>query len=355
MGSLLLKGGRVFDGENFFEADVLVREKNVQKIAPDINEIADYVFDATGMTVTAGLVDAHVHMSGISSDNFGIAADLCTLPFGVTAAADCGAIKGDKELSDSFCVKNVVFAQGFLQGNSVCFDRTKKILAAYREKAAGVKLFFDSSDSALRDEKALLQTVDFAEKHGLKITVHSSNSPIPMKRLLSLLRKGDILTHAYHGGKNNVSEDGFECIREAKARGVVIDAGLAGHIHVDFKVFGDAIKCGAIPDIISTDITKNSAYKRGGRYGLTMCMSIARHLGMTEKDVFRAVTQNPATALGKGNEWGRLREGGIADIAVLSWADEGFDMTDRQGNRIQSNEGYRNMLTVSDGEIVYRR
>lgn len=355
MGSLLIKGGRVFDGEKFFEADVLVREKTVEKIASEISENADYVFDAAGMTVTAGLVDAHVHFAGISSDNFGIAADLCTLPFGVTAAADCGAIKGSKAFSDGFCVKNVVLAAGELRGNSVSFENAEKLLCAYGEKAVGVKLFFDAADSGLRDENALLQTVEFAEKHGLKVMVHSSNSPIPMGKLLSILRKGDILTHAYHGGKNNASEDGFECIREAKQRGVVIDAGLAGYVHTDFKVFGDAVKCGAIPDVISTDITKCSAYKRGGRYGLPMCMSIARQLGMTEADIFKAVTLNPAAALGKSDQWGCLREGGIADIAVLSWTDEGFDMTDRQGNRIQSNEGYRNMLTVSDGEIVYRR
>ena len=38
-------------------------------------------------------------------------------------------------------------------------------------------------------------------------------------------------------------------------------------------------------DTISTDITKFSAYKRGGRYGLPMCMGIAKVSGMSEEDI----------------------------------------------------------------------
>ena len=184
--------------------------------------------------------------------------------------------------------------------------------------------------------------------------VHSSNSPVHMAELLGALRKGDILTHAYHGGKNNVSEDGFECIKSAKSRGVIIDAGLAGYVHTDFKVFEDAISCGAVPDVISTDITRFSAYKRGGRYGMTMCMSIAKHLGMSEEDIFRAVTSAPAKALGKENEWGHLRVGRCADLAVFDYTNEGFDLTDKAGNSIRSEVGYRCVLTVSNGEVVYK-
>ena len=184
--------------------------------------------------------------------------------------------------------------------------------------------------------------------------VHSSNSPVPMGELLGVLRAGDILTHAYHSGKNNVSEDGYECIKEAKRCGVIIDAGFAGHVHTDFKVFGEAVHCGAIPDVISTDITKFSAYTRGGRYGMTMCMNIARTLGMQEEYIFRAVTSNPAKALGKESEWGYLRVGRIADITVLDYTDEGFDLTDKAGNHIGSQKGYRCVLTVSDGQVVYR-
>ena len=87
---------------------------------------------------------------------------------------------------------------------------------------------------------------------------------------------------------------------------------------------------------------------------MTTCMSIARTAGMNEEDIFRMVTSNPAKALGKENEWGYLRVGRCADIAVLEYADEGFNMINKSGPQIQSEKGYRCVLTIADGEVVYK-
>ena len=87
---------------------------------------------------------------------------------------------------------------------------------------------------------------------------------------------------------------------------------------------------------------------------MTMCMSMARHMGMSETDIFRAVTSNPAKTLGKAEEWGSLQLGRCADISVFDYADEGFDLTDKEGNHIESEKGYRCVLTVSDGQLVYK-
>ena len=133
-----------------------------------------------------------------------------------------------------------------------------------------------------------------------------------------------------------------------------MDAGFAGHIHTDFGVFRQAIQQGVLPDTISTDITLASAYKRGGRYGMTMCMSMARTAGLQEADIVRAVTSGAAKALGKEQEWGYLAVGRIADIAVFDYTHEGFDLTDKAGNRLWDTKGYRCVLTVSDGQIVYK-
>ena len=44
MARILVRGGRVWDGEKFFFADVLTNDKLIEKIAPDITDSADYVF-----------------------------------------------------------------------------------------------------------------------------------------------------------------------------------------------------------------------------------------------------------------------------------------------------------------------
>ena len=81
-------------------------------------------------------------------------------------------------------------------------------------------------------------------------------------------------------------------------------------------------------------------------------MSMARTAGLAEEDIFRAVTATPARAVGM--DWGVLCESGCADIAVFDCAKEGFDLTDRWGNTMQNETGYRCVLTVADGKIVYR-
>ena len=263
MSKILIKNGKVWDGERFYFADVLTDNEKISKIADKIDEAAEFEYDASGKIVSAGLVDAHVHMRGIGSTEFGIQAEMSCMPFGVTAAVDASGGYGDKALLDTFMLKNLVFVNAGFKDNKAYFEDAEKMLDKYGERAVGIKVYFDTQISEVRDIKPLCQVVEYAERNKLIVMVHSSNSPVSMPELLSALRKGDILTHAYHGGKNNVSEDNYECIKQAKECGVVIDAGLAGHIHTDFKVFKDAISCGAVPNIISTDITKWSAYKRG--------------------------------------------------------------------------------------------
>ncbi len=353
MARILLKNGRIWDGERFFFADVLTENEKIAKIDQGITDIADFNFDASGKTVSAGLTDAHVHFKGISSNSFGVDAAMCTVPFGVTAAADASGYKGDRALLDSFLVKNKVFVCPEIKNNHAYFENAEIIKRKYGDKAIGIKVYFDMTLSQVTDITALKECVEYANKNKLTVMVHCSNSPIAMAELLDSLRAGDILTHAYHGGRHNASDDSFEALIKAQRRGVIIDAGLAGHVHTDFGVLKNAIKCGAEPDVISTDITKYSAYMRGGKYGLTMCMSIARALGMTEEKIFNAVTVNPSRTIGING--GYLRVGSTADICVLEYADEGFDLTDKAGNHIESENGYRNVLTVIDGEIAYRR
>ena len=354
MSRILIKNGKVWDGEHFFRADVLTEDGKVAGIEEHIDTDSDFIFDASGKIVSAGLVDIHVHMRGIASDAFGIQAEMSSFPFGVTAVNDAGSAYGDRALLDSFAVKNTVFTGVGIKENHADFMVTEKLLKKYGDKAIGIKVYFDKNISEVSDISPLKEVVEFAERNKLIVMVHSSNSPVSMPELLSVLRKGDILTHAYHGGKNNVSEDNFACIRQAKERGVVIDAGMAGHVHTDFKIFEDAIRHGAIPDVISTDITRRSAFMRGGRYGMTMCMSIAKKLGMREEEIFKSVTSNAAKVLCKEHKWGYLKEGRCADIAVFDYTFEGFDLTDKEGNRVANEKGYKCMLTVADGQVVYR-
>lgn len=355
MAKMLIKNGRVWNGEGFFYADVLTDGDRIAQIAPNITCEATYTYDASGKIVSPGLVDLHVHLKGIASDRFGVQAEMSSFPFGVTAVSDAGSgSKGSKQRLEDFAVKSTVFVGTRIENNHFLPAVTEDLLQRYGDKAIGIKIYFDPKVCEVRDITPLREACVYARERGLAVMVHSANSPVPMTEVVGTLARGDILTHSYHGGGHTCAEDGFASLRLARERGVWIDAGFAGHVHTDFKIFADAVAAGYVPDCISTDITCRSAYMRGGRYGMTMCMSLARHLGMCEEEILRAVTSTPAKALGKAAEWGSLREGGCADIAVLAFASEGFSLTDAAGHHVESSTGYRCVLTVSDGQIVYK-
>lgn len=354
MARILIKNGRVWDGEKFFLADVLTEGNVIAKIGESITDNADFVYDAKGKTVSAGLVDIHVHMKGIASEKFGIEPNMSSFPFGVTAVNDAGSANGDRALLDSFAVKNTVFVGVDIRDNHADFTVTEELLQKYGDKAIGIKVYFDTTLTEVRDITPLKEICDYAKNRNLKVMVHCSHSPTSMAEIVETLSAGDILTHIYHGGENSCTENEFKAFMIAKDKGVVMDAGFAGYVHTDFRNLEQTTKSGFLPDTISTDITCFSAYKRGGRYGMTMCMNMAKNVGMSEEDIFKAVTSSPAKVLGKEKEWGYLGKGRCADIAVFDYTDEGFDLTDNAGNQLKSDMGYRCILTVSDGQVVYK-
>ncbi len=357
MGTSLIKNATIWNGEAFLHADILIVDGVVAEIKKDISFSAEFVFDAGGRIVSAGLVDAHMHMRGISCKEHGTPIEASCFPFGVTTAVDAGASNenGDKEYLEQFMVKSRVFVPVTFGNNKPDFKKIKDVLLnKYQDKVVGLKVCFDTTIHDVQTIEPLKEVSEFAREYNLKIMVHSSNSPVPMMDIVEALGKGDILTHAYHGGKNNALEDNFECLRLAKTKGVYVDTGMAGYVHTDFAVYKSAILNGVTPDIISTDLTRLSAFKRGGRYGMTMCMSIAKSFGMDEKEIFKAVTSTPSKALGMEKESGILKIGTPADVAVLEYGYEPFDMTDKSGNRIFGERGYRCVLTIANGEVVYR-
>ena len=353
MPKIWIKNGKIWSGECFFDGDLFLDNGRISSISKKINDQADFVYDASGQIVSAGLVDAHTHLRGLSSNVLGVS-DFACFPFGVTSAVDAWAEQLDEGAMRTSGVKTLAFIGSWVVDNLMQYDYSKRLLSVLKEKAVGIKLCFDVAGAEVRDISPLIEVMDFAIEHDLKVMVHCNRSPVPMMDIVKVLRKGDVLTHAYHGGVNNASEDGFACLKYAKEKGVIIDAGFAGHVHTDFGVYRQALENGCFPDVIGSDITLYSAFKRGGRYGLTSCMNIARVCGQDEESIFKCVTSTPAKVFGKADEWGYLEEGRVADVAVFAYENDAFDLTDENGNHVAWEKGYRCKLTVANGEVVFK-
>lgn len=59
---VLIKNGRLVDSRMDGNSDILIKDGKIERIAPQIDQLAEIVIDAAGLTVLPGLVDMHVHL-----------------------------------------------------------------------------------------------------------------------------------------------------------------------------------------------------------------------------------------------------------------------------------------------------
>ena len=98
MTDILIKNGRIWDGERFYRKDILIDKGKIVKIASKAEEKAKLIFDAVGKYVWPGMVDVHAHLLNFSSEVIGMPAEMGCFPFGVPAYADTEGCFGNKYL-----------------------------------------------------------------------------------------------------------------------------------------------------------------------------------------------------------------------------------------------------------------
>lgn len=351
--TILIKNGRIWDGYRFFYGDVVLNERGIVSVGNSDGVEPNVTFDAGGDIIAPGLVDVHTHLRYLASSTYEINGEAVCFPNGVTAAADAGT-KTANAYCDYTSLKLRLFLHTRIRDGIADLSETERLLRYHKNRVEGLKVYFDRTMIGECDTKPLKEVCKYAHERGLKVMVHCANSPVPMAEMLSCLSAGDICTHIYHGGEYTVAEDNFACLKEAKSRGIILDAGLAGNVHTDFEIAEATLKDGILPDTISTDITSSSAFKRGGKYGMTYAMSMMRKFGMAEEDILRAVTSSAAKAIGLEGSCGVLEPGRPSDITILRFTDSKMDITDKKGHTLQSDKGYVCMLTVCNGYVVYR-
>ena len=351
----VIRNGKIWDGENLFSElqDVAIKDGKIAVIGNVVDE-TELLFDAKGGIVSCGFVDIHMHMKGCCSDIFGIPAEIASFPFGVTTAVEAWADKDGGVVLDNLLLDAFVFVGVNVVKNHADLKNTEKLLSVYKNRAIGLKICFDRSNLAVVDETPLKEVCAYAQEKKLKVLVHTTGTPVPMQRVLEILNKGDICSHIFHGGEFTVADDDYVCLSYAKQKGIVLDNAMAGGVHTDFAVAKGAIEAGLLSDTISTDITRLSAFKRGGNYGMTMCISIMRELGVAENELFKAITGSAAKSIGIEKIAGKLEVGRKADIAVIRYEHSPFKISDKWGNCVQSDYGYKNLLTIKNGNVVFR-
>jgi len=382
---LLLKGGHVIDPANHVDAvmDVAVAKSKIAAVEKDIPAgQAGKVVDTSGLYVTPGLIDIHVHIGhgGAPLDWFtpegrthtapyGIPADIA-LQAGVTTMVDAGSSGADtfllekEEVIDRAKVRVLAFlnivANGMQGGLEQTVDqmdpkRCADTIRKYPDIIVGVKTAHYWTEEPWDAEHIPWAAVDKAEECGqaANVPVMFDFWPRPDRSyaelILKKMRPGDIHTHVFAQQFPILLADGKinPILAEARARGVIFDVGHgAGSFW--FRNAVPAVKQGFIPDSMSTDLhTGNFTV-----LSMTNVMSKFLAMGVPLNDLILRSTLNPAREIHRP-ELGTLSVGKDADIAVLEQLNGSFGYIDCGFARMDAKVKLIARMTVRAGRIVY--
>jgi dihydroorotase len=373
---LVIKGGKVVDPSQNIEevTDVAVRAGKIARIEKNIPvNRAREVLDATGMIVTPGLVDIHVHVLPYVGET-GTEPDPCCLMRGVTTAVDAGTTgaftlpalrKFVVERSDTRVRALLhVVAIGMIVAVTPGMEELGDL--RYCDPDRAVKGALDNKDLVLgfkirvdrkftvpgkTDIEAMKRARIAADRAALPLTTHIGGSYSPLRDFLVLMKEGDIITHIYNPRPNSIFDDRGEILAEvieARKRGVLIDVGH-GRTNFSFRVAEKCMGKGLLPDTISSDVSNGSV--RGPVFDLVTTMSKFMALGMNLTEVVERTTVNAAKAFKFGVEIGTLKPGAEADVAVLELRSGEFGLIDSEAQVRTVKQKLVSVATVRGGKV----
>jgi dihydroorotase len=372
---LLIKDGRVIDPSQKLSAvrDVAIAGGKIARIAKEIDKAeARQVLDASGKIVTPGLIDVHVHVyDGVGV--YGIPADPNCIAKGVTTVLDAGSAGAHtfagfrkqviKTAETRVCALLNMSVVGLttsskdsphgelLELRYVDPKLAIRTIEQNRDAILGIKIRLSQEITGERDLKVLALAREAADAVKLPLMVHIGKSHSPLRDILAELRKGDVVTHCYHGKANGILDDRGRVLPEVKAaatKGVLLDVGH-GMSSFSFEVAEKALKQELLPDIISTDVHHYNVH--GPVFDLATTLSKFLHLGLTLDQVIERATIKPATAFAFPQGLGSLREGAEADVAVLWLAEGEFTFVDTVGQKRRAQRKLVPQATAKGGKL----
>ncbi|MDA1311942.1 MAG: amidohydrolase/deacetylase family metallohydrolase [Acidobacteria bacterium] len=373
---LLLKGGHVLDPRNGINApmDVAISGNKIARVAENIAPTeAKQTVDVSGLYVTPGLVDMHVHVytgTGNKDSYTGdrsIYPDGFTFRSGVTTVVDAGSSGWtnfpdfkDKVIDISktrvLALLNIV-GKGMAGREKIEQDMsdmdpkaTAKRAKEYPDTVVGIK----SAHFAGPEWASVDNAVQAGKLADLPVMIDfgTFQEARPFQELvLDHLRPGDIYTHGYKVQVPYIGEDGklLPYLAQARNRGIKFDVGHGGG-SFSWKNAVPAIRQGFWPDSISTDLHIGSM--NAGMKDMTNVMSKILSQGVPLYDVIKMSTWNPAQQI-KRTELGHLSEGAVADVAVLRLDHGRFGLVDAQKARVVATKLIVCEMTLRDGAVAW--
>ena len=228
--------------------------------------------------------------------------------------ARTGVISPGGELHD-IGAANVALAQGAIARN--------------RDVVVGVKARLSENVAGSNDLEALRRAQEAAAPFNLPVMIHIGQSVSPMRAILPLLKRGDIVTHMYAPAPNGILDEKgrlFADVMAARRRGVIFDFGNGVLDHFDWATVERATAQGFWPDTFSTDW--NVMSKTTGVVDFPNVMSKFIMFGMPLDRIIACATVNAARVFPSFDDRGTLNVGAPADVVLLELREGTFEFLD---------------------------
>jgi dihydroorotase len=215
-----------------------------------------------------------------------------------------------------------------------------------RDLIVGIKVRVGRHSSGTSGIVPLQIALEVAEEVGMPLMAHIDHPPPSYEEVVSLLRPGDVLTHAFRPFPNSpATTQGTvkKVVLEARERGVFFDIGH-GKGSFAFKTARAMLANGFYPDTISSDV--HILCINGPAFDQVTTMSKFLCMGMPLPDVVAASTVNAATAL-RRPELGSLKPGSVGDATLISIKEGRFDYVDVVGEHLTGDR-----KIVSEGVVI---
>jgi dihydroorotase len=381
MPTLLLRNGRVIDPSQDLDrvTDLWLRDGTILGTGPQSGATADRVIDCTGMIVSPGLIDMHVHLRepGREEDETIATGTAAAVAGGVTSVA---CMPNTEPALDSRSDAEFVVQQARRAGNCNVFpvgavtkNREGKELAELGGLVEGGAVAFTDDGAPVYSAEIMRRALEYCKMLGRAVLVHAEVLELTQGGVMNegavsvqlglrgmpavaedIMIDRDVRLAALTGGRVHIlhvsTADGVEIIRQGIARGVRVSGEACPHHFIltdeslrsfdsNFKMSPplrtqqdvDAVLAGlkdGTLSVLATDHAPHAPEKKereldqapNGIIGLEtflpLCVTHLIEPGhLSWPQMLAKMTANPAAVL--GIDRGTLRPGRPADVTVI--------------------------------------
>jgi dihydroorotase len=341
----------------------------IEEVRDLAGESIKYI-DATGYYVAPGFIDLHAHIFKDYTD-LGIEADLVGVNQGVTTIVDAGSSGYDNYhlFKETIIEKSKTEILSFLNisRNGLCNGYSElakledlitleEVKEIFQQEGSIKGLKARMSGSVVKESgiRPLEHARKLANELQVPIMVHIGNPPPNLEEIFPLLRKGDIVTHAFHGKTHGVINEAGEMLPlavDALNRGVRFDVGH-GTSSFSYQTMKKMKEHYDFSFTISTDIYNKNYIHPVGSLMITMTKLLA--LGYSLTEVVKAVTIQAAQTLNLV-EQGTFRQGTRADVTIFGLEENDAPLIDSEGEELVYDQVLNQYMTLRNGKVAYMK